>query len=88
MRQRAAYESDDSVLCWQKCIASGSKPNSMMLSGYRQVRSSSRTSFEPVCEKLWTSFEPDSVMEFGFYCSVSFARNAPETDEATFHYAS
>ena len=35
--------------------------------GSRQVRSWSATSFEPVCDQLRTSFEPDSVMEFGFY---------------------
>jgi len=30
--------------------------------------SRSATSFEPVCDQLRTSFEPDSVMEFGLYC--------------------
>ena len=30
--------------------------------GRRQVR----TSFDPVCDQLRTTFEPDSVMEFGF----------------------
>jgi len=33
--------------------------------GRRQARSWSVTSFEPVCDQLRTSFEPDSVMEFG-----------------------
>jgi len=31
------------------------------------IASWSATSFEPVCDQLRTSFEPDSVMEFGFY---------------------
>ena len=30
----------------------------------------SATSFEPVCDQLRTSFEPDSVMEFGFKAAV------------------
>jgi len=34
--------------------------------GRRQVRSWSPTSFEPVRDQLRTSFEPASVMEFGF----------------------
>jgi len=34
--------------------------------GRRQVRSWSATNFQPVCDQLRTSFEPDSVMEFGF----------------------
>ena len=34
--------------------------------GRRQVRSRSLTIFEPVCDQLQTSFEPDSIMEFGF----------------------
>ena len=33
--------------------------------GRRQVRSLSATNFEPVCDQLRTSFELDSVMEFG-----------------------
>jgi len=38
----------------------------------RQVRRWSSTSFEPVCDQLRTSFEPASIMEFGFYevCSM------------------
>jgi len=39
---------------------------SWLEAGRRQVRSWSPTSFEPVCDQLRTSFEPDSVMEFGF----------------------
>jgi len=34
--------------------------------GRRQVRSWSPTSFERVCDQLRISFEPASVMEFGF----------------------
>jgi len=33
--------------------------------GRRQVRSGSVTSFEPASHQLRTSFQPDSVMEFG-----------------------
>jgi len=42
---------------------------------HRQVRSLSATSFEPVCDQLRISFEPASVMEFGFnspHWSTSF----------------
>jgi len=43
------------------------KPNSITLAGSKPVRSWSPTSFELVCDQLRTSFEPASVMEFGFY---------------------
>jgi len=42
------------------------QPNSATLAGSKLVRSWPLTSFEPVCDQLRTSFEPDSVMEFGF----------------------
>ena len=40
--------------------------NSITVAGSKLIRSLSPTSFEPVCDQLRTSFEPDSVMELGF----------------------
>jgi len=40
---------------------------SWLEAGSKLARSWSPTSFEPVCAQLRTSFEPDSVMEFGVY---------------------
>jgi len=37
--------------------------------GRRQVRSWLATSLKPVCDQFRTSFEPASIMEFGFYCT-------------------
>ena len=42
-------------------FGAGSKPNSITLSGLNQLW----TSFESASNQLQTSFEPDSVMEFG-----------------------
>jgi len=43
------------------------KPNSITLAGSKPVRSWSQTGSKLVGDQLRTSFEPASVMEFGFY---------------------
>jgi len=48
--------------------------------GRRQVLSWSATSFEPVCDQLRTSFEPASVMEFGFKLLVLLWGPQPLSD--------
>jgi len=48
----------------------GPRPNSITLAGSKLVRSWFETGsklVEPVCDQLRTSFEPASLMEFGFY---------------------
>jgi len=45
MRQRAAYQSDDSVLCWQKCIASATDESRMECSWWVTVLECSRMWF-------------------------------------------
>ena len=43
------------------------KPNSITLAGSKLVRSWSQTGLKLVGDQLRTSFEPASVMKFGFY---------------------
>ena len=43
----------------------GSKPNSITLSGSKLVQSWSQTGSKLIGDQLRTSFEPDSVMKFG-----------------------
>ena len=57
------------------------RPNSIMLSGSKLVRSWSqtesnqlRTCLRPTSNLLRTSFEADNVMEFGFYTTLQAAR--------------
>ena len=45
------------------------------------VRSWLLTSFEPVCDQLRTSFEPDSVMEFGFKFPSYLPDNRHSSDD-------
>ena len=51
--------------------------------GCRQIWSWSATSFEHVCDQLWTSFKPASVMKFGFYVAGSVGLHLPEAEEVS-----
>ena len=57
-----------SLLAAKKHELAGSRPDSITLSGSKLVADSvTEFGFEPVCDQLRTSFEPASIMEFGFY---------------------
>ena len=53
-------------LLWQQREHEMLKPNSITLSGLKLVRSWSQTGSTLVADQLRTSFETDSVMQFGF----------------------
>jgi len=60
------------------------KPNSITLAGSKLVRSWSQTGSKLVGDQLRTSFEPSSVMEFGFYEAMHcMLKGRPEFETVT-----
>jgi len=57
---------EDNFVATALAAATALKPNSITLAASKLVRSWSQTGLKLVADQLRTSFEPDSVMEFGF----------------------